>query len=116
MRVLLSLNHIEILKLANQILKKHLEDGVHSPLNTLKTHSWNEEGSKINPCMAKHLEAEDYRKKMEEAYLERDLLLNPLTEIVKESRDKLVELHRNDMKQLEKWGFNVEDIHKLKKS
>jgi len=109
MRVLLSLNHIEILKLANQILKKHNEDGPNSPLKALKDHSWEEEGEKINPCLSKHLEAEDYRKKMEEAYKERDRLLNPLTEIVKESRDKLVELYRSDLKQLEQWGFTIED-------
>jgi glycerophosphoryl diester phosphodiesterase len=114
MRVLLSLNHTEILKLANEIYKKHNEDGANSPLNALKDHNWEEEGDKINPCMSKHLEAEDYRRKMEEAYKERDLLLNPLTEIVKESRDKLVDLYRNDLKQLEKWGFTIEDNPKSK--
>ncbi len=114
MRVLLSLNHIEILKLANQIYKKHSEDGTNSPLKALKEHSWDEEGDKINSCLSKHLEAEDYRKKMEEAIIERDRLLNPLTEIVKESRDKLVELYRNDLIQLEKWGFKVEDKPKSK--
>jgi hypothetical protein len=114
MSVLLSLNHIDILKLATQILKKHQEDGENSPLNALKIHSWIEEGDKINPCMLKHLEAEEYRKKMEAAYLERDLLLKPLTEIVKESRDKLLELYRNDKKQLEKWGFVIEEKMKIK--
>lgn len=115
MRVLLSLNHIEILKLADQILKKHKEDGPNSPLKSLKDHSWTEEGGKINPCMAKHIEAEEYRRKMEEAYKERDILLKPITDIVKESRDKLMEFYRDDMKQLEKWGFVIEDKTRYRK-
>ncbi len=115
MRVLLSLNHLEILKLADQILKKHKEDGASSPLISLKEHSWDKEGDKITPCLLKHIEAEEYRRKMEEAYKERDLLLKPITDIVKESRDKLMELYRDDMKQLEKWGFVIEDEAKYRK-
>ncbi len=114
MRVLLSLNQMEILKLANQILKKHKEEGENSPLNFLKDHKWSEEANKINPCILKHLEAEEYRKKMEEACRERDLLLKPITDIVKESRDKLIELYRNNLQELEKWGFMIEDYPKSK--
>ena len=114
MSVLLSLNPVEILKLAKLIIQKHQEEGENSPLHTLKEHSWSIEGSKINQCLQKHVEAEELKAKMEAAYKERDLLLKPLTEIVKESRDKLIEINRNNLNPLKEWGFTVDESSKSK--
>lgn len=108
MRVQIPKNSEELLKLATAILKKHTADGVNSPLNTMVDYKWANEGPKLPQAQAKHDEAEGYKKKMEAAYRERDLIMANTASIVRSSRDILTGINRENMKRLGDWGFTVE--------
>ncbi len=62
-----------IIKLANLIYNKHLQDGKNSPLNTLSDYNWNEHGPTLQQTIEKHAEAEDLNRRAEQTYRERDL-------------------------------------------
>ena len=108
MRVDIPKNPEELLKLATSVNKKHTADGAASPLNLLTDYKWATEGPKLALAQAKHDEAEGYKKKMETAYRERDLIMANTTKIVRASRDVLTGINRDNMKRLGDWGFTVE--------
>jgi len=108
MRVRIPKNPEELLKLATTINKKHIEDGVNSPLKSMVDYKWETEAPKLALAQAKHDEAEDYKKKMETAYRERDVIMSKTTSIVRSSRDVLAGINPDNMKRLGEWGFKVE--------
>ncbi len=116
MRVEIPRNAKDLLVLAEDILAKHTADGAASPLNLLEDITWATEGPKVATALAKHDEAEHYRLLMEKAYRERDLLMKETGIIVKNSRDLLTGIHRENMKRLGDWGFSVDHSPKAKKA
>jgi hypothetical protein len=108
MRVVIPTNPEDLLKLATAINKKHTEDGAKSPLNSMVDCKWETESPKLPLAQAKHDEAEDYKKKMETAYRERDLIMVNIPKIVRSSRDILTGVNHDNMKRLGEWGFTVE--------
>ena len=108
MRVDIPKNPEELLKLATAIYKKHVADAANSPLRLLGDYKWETEGPKLPTAQAKHDEAEGYRKKMDAAYRERDLIMANVTSIVRSSRDVLAGINHENMKRLGDWGFSVE--------
>lgn len=108
MRVEIPKNAGDLLKLSTSIYKKHTEDGVNSPLRLMIDYKWENEGPKLALAQAKHEEAEALKKKMEEAYRERDLLMANTASIVRASRDVLAGINKDNMKRLGEWGFTVD--------
>jgi hypothetical protein len=103
------------LTLAQKVFDKHLADGNASLLNNLDEMDWGVTGTKIAECLKKHQEAEDYKRKMEEAYRERDLNLPEIQEILRASKSLLKASFPKNPKKLGEWGFMVDDTPKVKK-
>jgi hypothetical protein len=61
-------------------------------------------------------EAETLKGQMEAAYRERDLLLPPIDEILKGSRNLLKALNAKNPKRITEWGFSVDDTAKVAKA
>jgi hypothetical protein len=108
-RVKLPVNPKEMLDLANLVLQKHTADGTTSLLSNLSGSDWSVTGPKIAVAIAKHLEAEDYKRKMEDAYRERDKDMPEVKEILSASAALLKAVYRQNPKKLGDWGFNVDD-------
>jgi hypothetical protein len=109
-------NPKELLDLANVVYQKHTSDGAASLLNNLDGDIWTTVGPTVALASAKHQEAEDYKRKMEEAYRERDRYLPTITEAVNASSALLKAVHRQNPKRLGEWGFNIDDSIPVKKN
>lgn len=114
-RVVIPTNPADLLALAKSISDKHIADAANSPLNALVDNKWSTTQPFIAPAQAKHIEAEFYKKKMEEAYRERDKHIDEIEESVKSSRDVLVGINKKNPKVLGQWGFVVNDTVKATK-
>jgi len=96
----------KLIQLAQAIYAKHTELGTASPLNAL---DWEEKVTVLNEALAAHKQAEEYKRQMEKAYQQRDNLVDDITEWVRQSRDVLKGIHRQEMKKLGDFGFEVDD-------
>jgi hypothetical protein len=114
-RVDIPKNIEENLTLAQKVFDKHLFDGDASLLNNLDGMDWKVTGNKIAECLRKHQEAEDYKRKMEEAYRDRDLALPEIQEILRASKSLLKASFPKNPKKMGDWGFTVDDTPKVKK-
>lgn len=113
-RVVIPRNPQDLITLAQAIYDKHLLDGSASPLLQLDGMDWASSGTKITPAQQKHTEAEDLKRKSEEAYRERDIFLTDLETIVKNSAKLLKALNTTNPKRLAEWGFTVDDSFQTK--
>jgi len=114
-RIAIPTNVGELLHLASLIFAKHQADGANSPLHALTEDHWDEYGPKIQEALAKHREAEEYTRKAEQAYRDRDRLVGDLDGLVKRSRDLLKAIFKKMPKKLGEWGFEVNDTPKVAK-
>ena len=114
-RISIPRNIEENLNLAQKVFNKHLNDGSTSLLLTLDGLEWKEIGPKIETCLKKHIESEEYKRKMEEAYRERDLVLPEIQEILRASKSLLKATFSKNPKKMGEWGFTVDDTPKVKK-
>lgn len=114
-RIAIPTNVEESLKLAEQVFLKHQQDGASSLLSNIEGLNWNEIGPKIDDCLKKHYEAEEYKRKMEEAYRERDNYLPEILEIVRTSKSLLKASFPKNPKKMGEWGFSVDDTPKPKR-
>lgn len=108
-RVAIPKNAEELLDLAGNVLKKHTELATASPLNSMVSHSWTDNGPKVATCQDLHKQAEEFARQAEEAYRQRDLLLGEVKESVLASRDLLLGVYRETPKKLGEFGFEVDD-------
>jgi hypothetical protein len=115
MRVNIPSNKKDLLDLAAKVNAKHLADGTASPLLLLQDITWATEGAKIAIALAKHDEAETLKLAMEQAYRERDLIMQNTEQVVRNSRDLLTGVNRSNMKRLGDWGFSIDDSPRAKK-
>lgn len=106
----------KLLDLATAIYQKHLNDGPSSPLYHLTGTNWDEIGPKVTTAATLHQSAEEHKRKMEEAYRERDRYLPTITEAVNASSALLKAVHRQNPKRLGEWGFNIDDSIPAKKT
>ncbi|MDX2302493.1 MAG: hypothetical protein NW226_06810 [Microscillaceae bacterium] len=106
----------ENLKLAQLVFDKHKKDGDASLLKSLQDFNWDELGPNITVCLAKHLEAEELKRKMEQIYKERDLFLPQITEALRAGKSLLKAAYSKNPKKLGDWGFTVDDSPKAKKA
>ena len=114
-RVIIPRNPALKLKLAAQIYAKHLDMANESPLNAIQSNPWSATGPEIVNAQTLHQQAEEYERKSELAYQQRDLLLAKIDESIKSSRDLLLGVHRKIPKSLGQWGFEVDDSPKASK-
>lgn len=114
-RVTIPTNAEELLDLAAQVVKKHTELGVASPLNTLVSHTWAVNGPKVVTSLDLHKQAEEFSRQAEEAYRQRDLLMGDIKESVLASRDLLLGVYRETPRTLGEYGFEVNDSLKAAK-
>lgn len=115
-RIAISRNPSEMLALAEKVFNKHVADGEGSQLNALVDYDWAKVGPTIAPARAKHIEAETLKGQMEAAYRERDLLLPPIDETLKASRNLLKALNAKNPKRITEWGFEIDDSAKAPKT
>lgn len=111
-RVDIPTNASQKLDLATRINAKHVADGATSLLNSLQTHTWEENGPKIPEALAFHQQAEDLQRQANLAYRKRDIALVEIDESIKSSRDLLLGIFRDNPKELSQWGFDVIDSPK----
>jgi hypothetical protein len=97
----------EVLDVATKLTIKHKADGTTSPLLTLTDINWALITDSVPLAEAKHNEAETLRAKAEKAYRDRDLLLEPIEDAVRRSKNLLKSIHSKNPKILTEWGFNV---------
>lgn len=112
-RVQISKNAEKLLNLAELIAKKHLELGADSPLNVL---DWDKQAENVKAGLELHKQAKEYERLAEQAHEQRNLLLTPLDDLVKQSRDLLKALYRAEPKKLGEFGFVVDESPKKKKA
>jgi hypothetical protein len=97
----------EVLEVASKLVVRHKEDGEASPLRALTDVNWTTIEGTIPMAIAKQREAEEYRMKSDMLYRERDLLLEPIVEVVRRSKNLLKSVHSKNPKALSEWGFDV---------
>lgn len=114
-RVEIPANPIDLLELAKKVSNKHIADGASSPLNAMVDNKWSDSQPHIDDAIAKHKAAEEFKKKMEEAYRERDKHFEAIMGSVKSSRDVLLGINSKNPKALGNWGYVVNDSPKAKK-
>ena len=114
-RIAIPTNIVENLQLASKVYEKHQKDGASSLLNNLDDMDWNTTGANVDLCLQKHLEAEELKRKMEEAYRTRDLYLPQINELLRASKGLLKGVFNKNPKKLGEWGFSVDDSPKVKK-
>lgn len=115
-RVVIPRNPAQKLELASLIYAKHLDMGNSSPLNSLQSNNWSNNGPEIASAQTLHQQAEEFKRQMELAYKQRDLLLAKIDESIKSSRDLLLGVYRAIPKSLGQWGFEVDDSKKASKT
>jgi hypothetical protein len=115
-RIKLPLNPKDILDLAQKIYQKHLNDGSASPLHNMESNPWDTMGPEVMYAQAKHQEAEEYKRKMEEAYRERDKHVPRYSELLRSTAALLKALFRSNPKRLGEWHFDIDDSVPVKKA
>ena len=109
-RVVLPTDPTGELQLMDTIHKKHQALGAASPLQYLEDISWADHGPKIATAQALQVEIEALEKKLESLYRQRDLILGPLRQLLKASRDVIMGIFRSNPKKAgEVWGLTVDD-------
>src|SRR5438067_700358 len=108
LRITIPTNVEDLLKLGARINEKHTADGANSPLKVMQDYKWDTIGPKLSPALAKHLEAEKYRRDMEKAYQDRDIMMGDIKGIVTSTRDFLKGTYSKTPKTLGDYGFTVD--------
>ena len=111
-RVKIGTNIEDLLNLASLIVEKHKELGDASPLRVL---DWVGKGDTIQKALELHKQAKEYQRLAEQAHEQRDALVEPIDDIVRQTRDLLKALYRNEPKKMGEFGFDVVDTIKKKK-
>lgn len=104
-RVDIPRNPEALLALAETICTRDAELGERSPLGFL---NWSEKAPQLDEAIAAHEEAEALRRQMEAAYEKRDKLVKDATTWVRQSRDILTGVYRDEMRKLGDYGFTVD--------
>jgi hypothetical protein len=99
-------NAKSLLNLAKQVRDKHMTDGDASPLKVL---NWAIVGPIIDQALATDEKADQLKREKLKMFQQRQLQLQQLTDIVRDSRDILTGVYSKQMKVLGEWGFDVLD-------
>jgi hypothetical protein len=94
----------EVLDLATKIMNKHFSDAEASKLSGL---DWQQMRPIIEQAAQFQNEADHHRTLAMQRIQDRNLLMEEVLEIVRNSRDILTGSFKKDMKKLGNWGFTV---------
>lgn len=108
-RVVLSKKPREVLTVADKLYQRFLTDGAASPLNLLEDFDWTTAGPNIAVALQLHEDAETYKRKMEDAYRQRDLLLPEISDITRTSIGLLKKIYSKNPKRLGDYGIDIDD-------
>lgn len=97
----------DIIDLGKTFYGKHVADGDKSPLNLFEEVNWNALGPTLDQCAEKHKRAEELMRQAELLYQERDLLVKPVEEGLKKSRNFLKNLYQSNPRKLGEYGLDV---------
>jgi|APHig6443717497_1056834.scaffolds.fasta_scaffold26228_4 hypothetical protein len=106
-RVVIPASPSELIDLANKVYKKHQDLGAASPLSTLQSNKWETNGPNVATALGYQEQAEELKRQAENLYKQRDLLLAPIKESIRSSRDVLLGIYRENPRELGEWGFEV---------
>lgn len=112
-RVKISTNTEERLHLAELVAKKHQELGNASPLTPL---DWDKQADNVGKALELHKQAKVYERLAKQAHEQRNMLLTPIDDLLKQTRDLLKALYRTEPKKLGEFGFMVDDTPRKKKA
>lgn len=100
-------NPAAILDLAKKVQLKHAADGDSSLLKILK---WAEITPTLETALANHEKARRLKREMVEAFQQRNLNLQDIIDVLRDSRDILSGAYKKEMKVLGQWGYEVLDV------
>ncbi|HNW52168.1 MAG TPA: hypothetical protein PKH79_13875 [Prolixibacteraceae bacterium] len=106
-RVVIPSSPGDLLNLANSVYKKHQELGASSPLNSMQSNKWDDNGPSVATALGYQEQAEELKRQSEKLNKQRDLLLAPIKESVRASRDLLLGIYRDNPRVLGDWGYEV---------
>jgi hypothetical protein len=95
-----------MLNLARKMREKHVTDGEASPLRVL---NWATVNALIDRSIINDEQADQMRREKLHAYQRRDTDMQELLGVLRNSRDILTGVYRDEMKALGEWGFDVLD-------
>jgi len=95
-----------VLELAQSVKIKHLQDGDASILKVL---NWQQLTLDIDNAQQSHDKAETLKREMLASYTERNLRLESVIEMLRNSRDLLTGANSKNMKLMGQWGFDVRE-------
>lgn len=104
-RIKLPKDPAAIANLAEDIFYKHNSEGAASVLGSI---DWDDINTKKDIVAAKHAEAKELERQMEQAYEERNAAMKPTLEAIRKSRDILKGVHRGELRKLGEWGFTID--------
>ena len=113
-KVALEKNAEKMINLANSVYKKHATEGENSPLKALLSFGAEKFNALNMEIEAKHNEAEDLKKRSEQCYRERDNMLEPMEEQLRQIKNLLKAVYSKNTRELGLWGFDVTDSSKGK--
>lgn len=114
-RVVFSRSPKTNLELARAIFSKHISMGGNSPLMQLQGVEIALTSSKIEPAIALHDAAENYKRQMEEAYRQRDVYLEEIMSLTRKSVKVLKAVYSDNPKKMGEWGINIDDTKQSQK-
>lgn len=97
-------NPKEKIELSRRVFDADRSLGNTSPLKFL---NWTSQDANIAKALELHNKAEVLTRELEKIYKERDTLLVVIDDLVKQSRDVLKGIYRNEPFKLGEFGFNV---------
>ena len=113
MRVKISKNTEELLNLAKLVAEKHQALGDTSPLKIL---DWDKQAENVGKALELHKQAKEYERLAEQAHEQRNLLIAPIDDLLKQTCDFLKALYRAEPKTLGEFGFQVDESPRKKKA
>lgn len=108
-RVVIPSSPVSLLALAGKVYQKSQELGATSPLSAMQSNNWETNGPNVATALGYQQQAEALKKQVEKLYEQRDLLLGPIKQSVRSSRDILLGIYSENPKELGEWGYEVND-------
>jgi len=106
-RVVIPSSAKPLIDLAGKVYNKHQADGEQSPLRSIRSNNWEENGPKVEEAFNLHNQAEELKRQAENLNKQRDMLLEGIKQSVKASRDVLLGIYRDNPNELGQWGYEV---------
>jgi hypothetical protein len=82
----------------------------------LKVLEWDKQAENVGKALDLHKQAKEYECLAEQAHEQRNALITPLDDLLKQTRDLLKALYRAEPKKLGEFGFTVDDTPRKKKT